>query len=90
MKYSVQLTKRINKVNISIHVKQKLVKENIYSTLSNKIIYQEIIKVSSTYEAVCTYYDEISKFVYLGYNITGSNNQGILITLASYKQRQTS
>lgn len=90
MKYSVQLTKRINKVNISIHVKQKLVKENIYSTLSNKIIYQETIKVSSTYEAVCTYYDEISKFVYLGYNITGSNNQGILITLASYKQRQTS
>lgn len=86
MKFSACLMKRNNKVNISIHVKKKLIRQNIYSTSSNEIIYQEVIRCLSIDEAVRSYYDEIYKFSHLGYRMIPKNSVGKVLQLKNYKE----
>ena len=86
MKFSACLIKRNNKVNISIHVKKKLIRQNVYSTSSNAIIYQEVIRCLSIDEAVRSYYDEIYKFSHLGYRMVPKDCMGKVLDLENYKE----
>lgn len=81
MKFSTCLMKRNHKVVILINVKRKLVRENIVSLLTNKIVCQEVRKHPSLEEAVQSYFNKIDKFEHLGYEMPMVHRQGKVITL---------
>jgi len=81
MKYSTCLMKRNHKVVILINVKRKLVRENIVSLITNKIVCQEVLKHPSLDEAVMSYFNKIDKFEHLGYEMPIANGYGKVIAL---------
>ena len=81
MKFSTCLMKRNHKVIILINVKTKLVRENIVSLITNKIICQEVLQYPSLYQAAQSYFNKIDKFEHLGYEVPLTHGTGKVIAL---------
>lgn len=81
IKFSTCLIKRNHKVKIVIDMKKKLVRENIYSLITDKIVCQEEKRHPSLKEAVQSYYHKIDKFEHLGYEMPTAPREGKVIML---------